>query len=333
MLLKKRKFIASFFLMSVFLNSCLQDKKVGIDNLDTKKKAFITSPAKQTESHSQQTLQVEPQAATAAVVLPTPGGAELESLAHATGGDLKNNQETPSHEPEANTVLRVSGSVIAPHTSQLSFQTRGFISGQYVDVGDKFKMGALIAQLDDRDALLNVKLKKDGLNLAKLTAQQAKKDFLRSETLLKQNAISQYELEAAENALKSAELSVSQAQTNLQIAEKNFQDTKMFAPFDGVVLNRSKALKEFVSEGIPVFSVFKSTNLEISVELPEKLIKKVKTGQQYPLSIPSIQATGTLVILRVVPKISEATRTFEIRGSSSDLKDKLVPGQFVEVKF
>lgn len=231
------------------------------------------------------------------------------------------------------TITRVSGQVNSGKQGQASFKIAGHISKTVVQVGEKIRKGQVLAVLDDTDAQLRLRLAQNQFEQARVTFDQARKDMQREEQLKKEGATTQSNLERMSNALAAARINQSQAEINLKQAEKNLSDTKLTAAFDGVVARRLKVEGEYVGVGAPVFELASMNELEVSLRVPENLIKKVRPGNQISLSIPSLGKETQAKILRIVPVIQENSRTFEVIGRvQGTLPGEIVPGQFVEAQ-
>jgi multidrug efflux pump subunit AcrA (membrane-fusion protein) len=88
-----------------------------------------------------------------------------------------------------------------------------------------------------------------------------------------------------------------------------------------------------VGIGAAVFEVASMNELEVSLRVPENLIKRVKPGHVVNLSIPSLSKETQAKILRIVPVIQENSRTFEVIGRvQGALPGEIIPGQFVEAQ-
>ncbi|NBW82766.1 efflux RND transporter periplasmic adaptor subunit, partial [bacterium] len=180
-------------------------------------------------------------------------------------------------------ITRVSGQVNSGKQGQASFKIAGHISKTVVQVGEKIRKGQVLAVLDETDALLRLKLAQNQFEQARVTFDQARKDMQREEQLKKEGATTQSNLERMSNALTAARINQSQAEIALKQAEKNMADTKLTAAFDGVVARRLKVEGEYVGVGAPVFELASMNELEVSLRVPENLIKKVRPGTQISL--------------------------------------------------
>lgn len=238
----------------------------------------------------------------------------------------------PTTEP-SESLTRVSGQVNSGKQGQASFKVAGHISKTIVQVGEKIRRGQTLAVLDDTDAQLRLKIAQNQIELARVSLDQANKDMERELQLKKEGATTQTNLERISNTLANSKINYSQAQISLQQAQKNLGDSRLQAAFDGVVARRLKVEGEYVGVGAAVYELASLSELEVSLRVPENLIKKVKPGHQINLSIPSLSKDTQAKILRIVPVIQENSRTFEVIGRiQGTLPGELVPGQFVEAQ-
>jgi RND family efflux transporter MFP subunit len=228
---------------------------------------------------------------------------------------------------------RVSGQINSGKQGQASFRAAGHISKTTAQVGEKVRRGQVLAVLDDTDAQLRLKLAINQKEQARIALEQARKDMQREEQLKKEGATTQANLERMTNALANAQIAFAQAEINLQQTQKFLADTRLTAAFDGVVSRRLKVEGEFVAVGAAVFEVASMNEIEVSLRVPENLIKRVRPGHIVELSIPSLGKQTQAKILRIVPVIQENSRTFEVIGRvQGALPGEIIPGQFVEAQ-
>jgi membrane fusion protein, multidrug efflux system len=237
-----------------------------------------------------------------------------------------------SSSPEAQKA-RVSGAIVAAKQGQASFQVAGHIEKTMVNVGDRVKKGQVLASLDNSDYVLRGKIAKVQVEQAQIALEQARRDMERENQLKREGATTQANFERVSNQLASAQLALTQAQLNQQQLQDQVGDTQLVASYDGVISRRLKVEGEWVGVGNPVFEVSGSGEVEVSLRMPESLLRRVNPGQKVPLTIPSIEKVTEMEVLRIVPVIQENSRTFELIGKVSRADASIVPGQFVEAQF
>ena len=163
------------------------------------------------------------------------------------------------------------GKITPKRQSILGFEVSGKIKNVHVDIGDKVIKGDLIAELEDSEALALY-------NEAKAKLSMFKKVFDRSKSLNTDNFVSDQELERAESNYL-----VSQAQYDRSLIK--FKQTKILAPYDGIIQNRFLDEGSIINASIPIVEILDSEHVEAKVSLPKSLIGIVNIGQTYKFLI------------------------------------------------
>lgn len=139
------------------------------------------------------------------------------------------------------------------------------LSGRVVDVpvakGMSVTEGQLLARLDSRDVELQ-------LSAAKAAYDEALSRLRRAERLLEHDAISEQEVEALQNA-------VAQSLTLYENAEQTLQETRITAPFGGVVEYVAVDVFQRVVSGETILRLVKPESNTVSFTAPESLISSL----------------------------------------------------------
>lgn len=155
----------------------------------------------------------------------------------------------------ASVVKSYTGSVQANQSSKLAFKMGGLIQNTYVASGQSVKKGELLIELDPQEVILDCSAKR----VAMATQNEALK---RAERLYERNAISKQEYETIQASYESAK-------SAYEIAERNVADTKIYAPFDGFILDKFVNQYDRVMAGTPVLEIVNPKDLEIKFTVPE----------------------------------------------------------------
>ena len=216
--------------------------------------------------------------------------------------------------PETKTLVETvtaSGKIQPEVEVKVTTEVSGQIIKLLVKEGDNVKKGDLLVQinpdiyesaLDRANAALNQSkssLASSKSRLAQARAQFVASDraFQRSVTLYEQGAISQAdydqalsgfevasaEIEASEEAVKSAEFQILSASAGKKEAADNLSRTTLIAPQDGTVTALTKEVGESVlgtsmMQGETIMKVSNLSNMEVNVEVNESDIVKVSVG-------------------------------------------------------
>jgi len=205
------------------------------------------------------------------------------------------------------------GKLLPAQQSNLAFEIPGKINVINVDIGDTVRKGQILAELDDREASAQLKQAKARYDLA-LQILNRYKD-LRSE-----GHISIQDLDNA----NSEELI---AKSQYEFFKVKLEQTKLIAPFDGVIQNRYLDRGSVINGGIPIVEILGSKNVEAHISIPLKFIDKLIIGNFYDFTIGNKKSKGVLERLAPMTPGGSDNRlaifnfdTFFAPGSIAELK-------------
>jgi RND family efflux transporter MFP subunit len=246
------------------------------------------------------------------------------------GNTLAAEPASETRAPESTLSTRISGTVVSGKSGMMSFTPPGRLAKMIARVGDRVHKGQTLALLDATDFEFRERLAVAGHAQAKSMFEQAKKDLEREEQLKKENVTSVAALERMTNGFVAAKAGMEQAQVNLEMARKGVQDTKLAAPYDGIITKKLRSEGEWVGGGAPVYELYETGDLEISLRVPEAFLRKTHLGKELTILCPSTAVRALARIVRVVPIVQESTRTFEVVAQFTKSGVQIYPGQFVE---
>lgn len=215
-------------------------------------------------------------------------------------------------------VIRTSASVESESRAELIPPTSGIVVKVAKDEGDAVNKGDLLAVLNNVSLDAGATRAQD--EVARLKNQRDELIKLRD-----RGAVSDREVEDVEYQLRSAQVSANEA-------IQSFGQTKITAPFDGVVAQRSVRVGEFAGSGQVAFVVVDPTSLRVVASLPERDLFRVQLGQRASLRSSydaSVEVQGEIV--RMAPVVDPNTGTFRVTVGLDPDQTALRPGQFVSV--
>lgn len=179
----------------------------------------------------------------------------------------------PTTDTSEPTVQNVRCAVVAPQLSaerdfaalttaddavNLAFKISGRIVSFPVAKGQSVRRGEVLAELDKRDIELQVEA-------LKATYVEAESRYRRAERLYEHNAISQQEVES----LRSA---VTQARSAYENSLDLLGDTRIVAPFDGVVERTYVDTYQRVASGETVVRIVNPVSTTVGFTVPENIV-------------------------------------------------------------
>src|SRR5205807_653746 len=136
---------------------------------------------------------------------------------------------------------------------------------------------------------------------------------------------------AVQNA-KNLRASIQASEATMKLADRQFRDTQIRAPFDGYVEKRLVNLGELVKAQMPVISVVRVDPLKVIAEIPEKMAPWIRDGQAVELHVdayPDQPFDGK--VSRISPAVNTSTRAFPFEALVPNGDARLKPGTFARV--
>ncbi len=198
-------------------------------------------------------------------------------------------------------------------------QVSGQIQKLHVAIGDTVKAGDLIAEIDSKT--YESVIAGDEAQLAQLEAQkqekkatmtQSQRDMGRNQKLVRESAISksvydqsQTDYEVAKAQLAAIEAQIKQQQSTLDKDKTNLTYTKIFAPFDGTVVDLAVKEGETVNANQTTPTIGRVANLDVmtaQAQVAEADIPKLKTGMNvYFTTLGSDGRRWTGTVRQILP--------------------------------
>lgn len=215
------------------------------------------------------------------------GGIALVVILFVVWGML--NKPKPNYEfqtvGDGNLTLSVSATgTLAPRVSvDVGAEVSGRIDELYVDYNDHVTKGQKLAQINTEQIQAQLDAARATLMQQQATEVQTAAKFKRYTSLIKTGDISQQDFDTAKADYMRAQGGVAQFQAQVQQAESALEKATIYAPIDGVVLDRkvSKGQTVAASFSTPVLFTLASdlTQMELDVDIDEADVGTVKAGQ------------------------------------------------------
>src|SRR5688572_30237978 len=220
--------------------------------------------------------------------------------------------------------LTVVGNLIGLQTVDIAPRTGGRLLSVNVQLGDRVRRGQVLAKVEDREIVEQVRAAEAAQEVAKATIRQREADlnvaelnFERSKNLFSRQLLAKQALDDAESrhlaAVAQLDLSTAQLSQNAARLEElkiNLQHTSVTSPVDGFVASRSVDPGAMVNTNTAIASVVDISRLRLVVNVVEKDLRLVNAGDVAAVEVdayPGDKFSGR--IARVAPVLDPATRT------------------------
>lgn len=223
------------------------------------------------------------------------------------------------------------GSIRALQHADMGFEVGGRIEEFYVREGDEVVQGEVLARLDARDYEAQ-------LGAAKANLRKAEADLRRSKSIYKEDpgAISTETIDSHRRA-------VDVAKANLAVSQKAYEDTKLRAPFSGLMARKLVEDFQNVQAKEPVLVLQDTSTLEIEINVPERDVARgspkgavdAVTARGDPRVIVSALPDRTFpaTLKEFASAADPVTRTFSVKFSFKNPGDvNILPGMTARVQ-
>jgi len=241
---------------------------------------------------------------------------------------------------QADDFYETSATVNSKTSSIVSGMIMGKVTSLRVKEGDRVHAGQLLLTIDSRDtaqkaigAQAGVKEALKAVESADQNRKLAYKTYQRYKNLYKENVMTRQEFDQISAQKNITDIEYQRALQGVDKARAGLGEigvyqsySRVTAPISGIIVEKSIDVGSMAVPGQPLLTIETPSNLELTANIDESLINKVKTGMRVYLESDSqfLQSKITTVI----PKIDPVTRTFKVKIALSGLKS----GQYVKVK-
>ena len=211
-----------------------------------------------------------------------------------------------------------SASLRAEEEASVVARTEGIVKALFVEEGDRVMLGTPLAQLDTRRLELEVARTRKNI-------ESFDRAYERAKTLYESKMISP---DAYDQALFSFERE--QASLNLQLYE--LEEATIRAPIEGFITMRHIKLGNTLRPSDLAFEIKRAAVIEATINVPEKEILKLRTGQLAVVLVDAVEGSEfTGIVDRVSPEVDSSTGTFRVTVSLENKGNRLKPGMFARI--
>lgn len=211
--------------------------------------------------------------------------------------------------------LWVSGTVISRNDSRISAETDGRLTW-VADVGTNIAFGEPIATIDDTDLRLDQRDSEAQLESLKAQRRYQTANLERLQRLASNNNASVNDIDEAQSTLDMTDQAIRRAEVAIDQIQRRIEQTRVVAPFAGVVVERLVQVGEFVNRGAQVARLVDTENREIRARAPLNIAPFLREGME--VSVEHRGAESLSPVARIIPVGDERSRMFEVRIAAQD---------------
>ncbi len=236
--------------------------------------------------------------------------------------------------------VSATGALSAVRTVQVGTQVSGQVSAIYVDFNDRVRKGQLLARIDPTLQQQAVQDAQAGLERAQAQLSLAQAEYARNKQLFDAKIVTASEFGAVESNFSVQQANVKSARIALERAQKNLGYTAIYAPIDGVIVERNVDVGQTVAASLSAPQLFLIANdlsqMQILASVSESDIGAIKEGQQVKFTVqpyPNQTFTGTVRQVRLQSTTQDNVVNYTAVVGVGNPEGKLLPGMTATVQF
>lgn len=234
-------------------------------------------------------------------------------------------------EPAGGRQRRFSGSLAASETSALSFAVAGTVTMINAAAGDEVRAGDVLAELDQAPFRLDLDAAQSELAAAQATYVEKKAAIDRQRTLYEKGWLAKAGLDQALAAFEAAEGQLNVARSKLASVERDLNQTRLVAPFDGVIASRGAEPFQELKAGEPLFQINASGSLEVDLSVPDSVVGRIAPGAPATIDVATIDGCGCEGRIAEIGVASGAANAVTVTAVLTRTADGLLAGMAAEV--
>ena len=212
--------------------------------------------------------------------------------------------------------VKLTGTISAKDSIELSFPQGGRIAGIEVQAGDRVTAGQALAQTEGVQQQQALNQAMAGVAAAEAARQQAEQAATRAAEMLRRGVGTRAARDAAQQALSAADGQLASARTSADQARRAAEDTVLKAPQDAVVTARMAEPGQVVGAAQPILTLAALNGLEAVFQVPDTPELDSAQGARVtliPLDRRDQMLTGR--VSEIAPLVDPTTGSVTVRAA------------------
>jgi HlyD family secretion protein len=236
--------------------------------------------------------------------------------------------------------VSATGALGAVTTVSVGTQVSGQVAQLLVDYNAVVKKGQLLARIDPTLAQAAVVDAQANVDKAQAELLQMQRDYNRNRDLSNAGLIAKSAYEQSQSSMMVAQAQVRSAQVAMDRAKQNLSFTSIYAPIDGVVVERNVQQGQTVAASLSAPQLFLIANdlahMQILAQVGEGDIAQIQQGQTVRFTVqalPNQTFNGTVQQVRLQSTTTDNVVNYTVVVAVENAQNKLLPGMTARVDF
>ncbi len=218
-------------------------------------------------------------------------------------------------------------------------QVSGIIAKLYADFNSVVKAGQVIAKIDTTFLVQTVNDAQASLEKARVQTEDSKRNYEREKTLYDKGLESEVNYQTARTTYESNAATLKSVQATLDRAKINLAYATIYAPIDGVVINRMVNVGQTVAASFSSPTLYTIANdlskMQVLTTVDESDIGRISIGQEASFTVDAYATEtfkGRISQIRLSPVSIQNVVNYTVVIDVDNDKLKLMPGMTANVK-
>ncbi len=236
--------------------------------------------------------------------------------------------------------VSATGTLGAVTSVSVGTQVSGQVAQLLVDYNDVVKKGQLLATIDPTPARSAVIDAQANVDKAQAELLQMQRDYNRNRELTDAGLIARSAYEQSQSSMQVAQTQVRSAQVAMDRAKQNLAYTSIYAPIDGVVVERNVQQGQTVAASLSAPQLFLIANdlahMQILAQVGEGDIAQIKQGQTVKFTVqalPNQAFDGMVQQVRLQSTTADNVVNYTVVIAVENAQNRLLPGMTARVDF
>ena len=226
-----------------------------------------------------------------------------------------------------------TGVVVPDRTVTLAAKIIGRVVAVNVDEGDRVKAGDVMVDIGDAELRANLAAAEARLRMEEINWAHQEKLAERVRSLREQATVSAENLDDANFKVAAAEQATANARAEVARARAMLDETKIRAPFDGVIIRKDVEAGDVTAPGEALLVLEDHAILRFRTSVKEQDIPRIEMGQTITVTIDALDDLALeATITKIVPSGDVSTHEFLVEATLP-AQDRLYPGMFGKAEF
>jgi RND family efflux transporter MFP subunit len=225
----------------------------------------------------------------------------------------------------------LSGTLQPQVQATVRAQAAGTVLEALAQPGETVRGGQTIARIDTAALNEGLTSARAAVNTARSGLTLAQREEERQRILGAEGVVAARDVEIARQQVVAARAQLAQAEAQLSTVRQQLGNTRVTAPFTGVVSDRPVNAGDVVQPGTAVYTIVDPSSLELEASVPAERLSALQIGAPVEFSVngfPGHAFRGR--IARINPAADPATRQVRVYAEIPNEQAELVGGLFAE---